>query len=144
VSSGVHFLDPLIAVCGIAFGVIVVLVGPPLWRARRGRQLRAQSLPADWRGLVERAMPLYSRIPQPLRARLDGLIQQFMAEKEFVGCRGLTVTVEMKLAVAAPACLLVLNRPGPLYEELFSVLLYPDVFVVPEEDHDDSGVVTLH
>ena len=67
-----------------------------------------------------------------------------MAEKEFVGCRGLIVTPEMKLAVAAQACLLVSNRPTRPYERLYSVLLYPDAFIVPQEETDEAGVVTQH
>lgn len=138
------FLDPLVAVCLFALAVILALAVPPLWRARRNQQLRARPLPDEWRAMAGQAMPLYLKMPAPLRARLDGLIQQFMAEKSFMGCNGLTVTLEMKLAVATPACLLVLNRPGALYEDLFSILMYPDAFIVPEEDHDDSGVVTMH
>ena len=77
-------------------------------------------------------MPIYARIPSNLRARLDGLVQQFIAEKEFVGCRGLEVTLPMKLAIASQACLLVLGRSARIYEDLYSILVYPAAFLVPE------------
>jgi len=89
-------------------------------------------------------MPLYRQLPAELRTRLDGLVQQFVAEKDFVGCQRLTVTHEMKMAIAAQACLLVVNRSGRLYDELFSVLVYPAAFIAPETHHDEAGVVHHH
>jgi Mlc titration factor MtfA (ptsG expression regulator) len=125
----------------LALGVIAMLIGRPLWRSHRRRRIRAHPLPESWRADIERAMPLYRRLPAELRARLDGLVQQFVAEKEFVGCQGLTVTREMRLAIAAQACLLVVNRSTRLYDELYSVLVYPAAFIAPETHHDEAGVV---
>jgi Mlc titration factor MtfA (ptsG expression regulator) len=125
----------------LALGVIAMLIGRPLWRSYRRRRIRAHPLPESWRADIERAMPLYRRLPAELRARLDGLVQQFVAEKEFVGCQGLTVTREMRLAIAAQACLLVVNRSTRLYDELYSVLVYPAAFIAPETHHDEAGVV---
>jgi hypothetical protein len=125
----------------VALAVVATLIGRPLWRAYRRRQIRARPLPESWRRQIEDAMPLYGKLPGELRQRLDGLVQQFLAEKEFVGCQGLNVTHEMKLAIAAQACLLVLNRPSRLYDELYSVLVYPAAFIAPETHHDEAGVV---
>lgn len=86
-------------------------------------------------------MPLYARIPEQLRARLDGLINQFVAEKEFVGCRGLAITLEMRLAIAAQACLLVLNRAASVYDALYAILVYPAAFIARDQHHDFAGVV---
>jgi Mlc titration factor MtfA (ptsG expression regulator) len=124
--------------------VLAVLLGRPLWQAHQRRQLRARPLPAEWGPHLERALPYYRRLPTELRARLDGLVQQFVAEKEFVGCRGLEVSLEMKLTIAVQACLLVVNRAARLYDELFSVLIYPAAFIAPDEHHDEAGVVHRH
>jgi MtfA peptidase len=137
-------LTATVIVLAIAIGVIGVLLGGPLWRARRRQQLRAQPLPDSWRADISGAMPIYSHIPAPLRDRLDGLVQQFIAEKEFVGCRGLEVTLPMKLAIAAQACLLVLGRSARVYEDLYSILIYPAAFLAPEEHRDEAGVVHHH
>lgn len=137
-------MTPTVVVLAIAIGVIGALLGRPWWHARRRRRLRARPLPQAWRVEIERAMPIYGWVPAPLRARLDGLVQQFIAEKEFVGCRGLEVTLPMKLAVAAQACLLVLGRSARLYEDLYSILIYPAAFLVPEEHRDEAGVVHQH
>jgi MtfA peptidase len=129
---------------GIAFAILAALLGRPLWTSHRRRRLRAESVPAEWRPIIARAMPLYERMPAPARARLEGLVNQFVAEKEFVGCRGLEVTLDMRLAVAAQACLLVVNRSAAVYDDLYSVLIYPAQFIAPEEHRDEAGVVHHH
>lgn len=131
-------------VLALALGVIALLLGRPLWQSYRRRRLRARPLPDAWRAHIERTLSGYPMLPRELRLRLDGLVQQFIAEKEFVGCRGLEVTEEMKVTIAAQACLLVVNRAAGLYDELYSVLVYPAAFIAPEEHHDEAGVVHHH
>jgi Mlc titration factor MtfA (ptsG expression regulator) len=67
-------------------------------------------------------------------------------EKAFVGCNGLEVTDQMRVLVAAHACILLINRPGVpnshLYDDLMSILLYPTGFIVHETD-EDEGIVTM-
>ena len=131
-------------ILALALGVIAMLLGRPLWQTHRRRRLRARPLPSAWREHLERSLPFYRILPAELRTRLDGLVQQFLAEKEFVGCRGLEVTLEMQLTIAAQACLLVVNRPTRLYDELYSVLVYPAAFIAPDVHHDEAGVVHHH
>ncbi len=137
-------LNPAYALVGVILVVLAVLIGRPLWRARQRRRVRARPMSEEWRAIVASALPVYHRLPDPLRLRLDGLIQQFIAEKEFIGCRGLEVTLEMKLTIAAYACLLIANRSSRVYEALYSILLYPTAFIVPEEEQDEAGVITAH
>jgi len=128
----------------IASGAIVIawIVGGPWLAARRRSALRDRSLSGDQRSLLRRRWPGYRRLPATLATRLDGMIAVFLGEKEFIGCRGLVVTPEMRLVIAAQACLLVLGRERRVYDQLRSVLVYPSQFVVPEQWHDEDGVVT--
>lgn len=121
--------------------MLAVLLGRPFWVARRRRRLRERGIPPEWRSIIAHAMPLYARMPENLRARLDGLVAQFVSEKEFVGCRGLEVTQDMRLAIAAQACLLVLNRAWSVYDPLYSVLIYPAQFIARHQHRDEAGVV---
>jgi len=52
----------------------------------------------------------FARLPADLQLQLKKHIQVFVAEKAFIGCDGLRVTDEMRVVVAAHACLLLLNR----------------------------------
>ena len=87
----------------------------------------------------------YRWLPEPLRKRLQGLIQVFVREKTFVGCNDLVLTDEMRVIIAAHACLLVINRarvPAEgLYDDLFSILVYPSAFVVAETHALGHGLI---
>ncbi|MBP6514127.1 MAG: zinc-dependent peptidase [Steroidobacteraceae bacterium] len=129
-------------VLAVAATVIAAIVVPPLLARRRRARLRSAELPVESQRLLYRRVPIYRRIPADIRARLDGLVHEFVEDKNFVGCGGIEVDLEMKLVIAAQACLLVAGREGHHYDALRSILVYPGEFVVPEEWHDDDGVVT--
>lgn len=128
----------------LAAGVAVLawIVGAPLAAARRRRALADRSLTGDQRRALEAWLPFARGLPEPLRDRLERLTAIFIGEKQFTGCGGLAVTPDMKVAIAAQACLLVLGRNTHVYDRLRSVLVYPSQFVVPGEWHDEDGVVT--
>lgn len=136
---------PLVIIIGVALLIAIALIAAPSVRARRRRKWSARPFPDQWRAWLAEHIPWYERIPSPERERLHGLVRIFLQEKNFVGCNGLVVTDEMRVVVAAYACLLVLNRPGVphryLYDELLSILIYPTAFIVREVD-EDEGVVT--
>lgn len=135
------FVLILVLALGTALGFVLM----PF--VRRGRRLAwaRLSVPAEWREPLRAHIPFYDRLPASLRERVHGLMQIFLREKTFVGCNGLVVTDEMRVVIAAYACLLVVNRPGVprayFYDELMSILVYPSAFVVPESDEED-GIVT--
>ncbi|MCZ8130682.1 MAG: zinc-dependent peptidase [Steroidobacteraceae bacterium] len=133
-------MTALLIAFGFGLAIIAWLVAGPWWRRRARARLAADPLPPDWRRELER-WPLYARVPAEFRPRLDGLVKIFLAEKEFVGCGGLEITDPIRLAIAVQACLLVLNRDEHVFDELHSILVYPDEFVVPET-WDEDGVVT--
>ena len=101
---------------------------------RRRRALRGLRLDERQRGLVIEAFPLWEEIPHDIRMETEGWMHVFLAEKSFEACGGLAeVTEEMRLAIAAPACLLIAKRPQDYYERLRSILVYPDAFRVKDE-----------
>lgn len=128
----------LVAGCAV---LAWLLLGPWL-RYRRRRAIARSGLQPTALQALERHVPFRARLPDELRRRFDGLVAAFVAEKQYVGCNGLAVTDEMKIAIAGHACSLLVGRPRELYESLRSVLVYPAPFWVDEEVHDDDGLVT--
>jgi Mlc titration factor MtfA (ptsG expression regulator) len=111
----------------------------PGWRLKRALR---QPMPPAFIAILERTIPVYARMPAPLREQLHGLVKRFLHEKTFVGCAGLEVTEEMRVTIAAQACLLLLNRRPEVYPGLHAVLVYPGAFLVPRKQVDPGGVVT--
>jgi MtfA peptidase len=131
------------AIALVACAVLVGLILPPLLRKRRRRRAFQASLTPQLRSAIERWVPVVAALPPTECRRLEGLVVAFLEEKQFVGCNGLEVTDEMRAAIAAQACLLLLGRrPGRVYDELQSILVYPGAFWVEDEVHDEDGLVT--
>lgn len=113
---------------------------PAAWRKWRRARLAREAFPTAWRRILARRMPLYARLPPPLQQRLREQMRVFLAEKPFIGCDGLKPTLEMRVLVAAQACLLLLNRPPGGFDGLREVLLYPSAFIVQRAATDAIGL----
>ena len=136
----------LILAIAIAAGALLWFLGVPWLRGRRRLELSRQPISSQWREWLSTGVPAYKRLPADMRQRLDGLVQVFVREKSFVGCNGLEVTDRMRVIIAGNACLLVVNRSDVprrhLYDDLFSILIYPTPFIVPETFRDPAGLVS--
>ena len=123
-----------------ASAAVVWLMAQPLWQRWRRSRLRGGVFPAAWRSVLRHRVPLYAHLPadQQLRLRQDMLV--FLAEKPFLGCAGLQVTDEMRVMVAAFACMLLLGARRDYYPELQRILLYPRAFAAQEHQVSSDGV----
>lgn len=90
------------------------------------------------RAILAEQVPLIEKLPTELRTKLDGKINLLLNQVEFSGCSGLDVTDEMKLSIAAQACLLVVNR-DLWYDHLTTILIYPTAF--KSRHHERTGCV---
>ena len=116
------------------------MLGEPYLTERRRQKIRGQPFPAAWRAILKRRVPYVRAMPADLQLLLKRHIQVFVAEKAFIGCGGLEITDEMRVTIAAQACLLILNRPRGYYPQLRQILVYPDSFVVSRAHTDEAGV----
>jgi MtfA peptidase len=112
-----------------------------LRRLRRER-LRRRPFPAEWLAIVERHVPLYRELSEADQRELLQHIQVFLAEKEFEGCAGLVITDEMRVTIAAQACILLLHRETNYYPGLEVILVYPHAYVARHYERNAIGVVT--
>ena len=108
------------------------------WRRER---IRRQPFPAAWRRILQRRVPLVRQLPVDLQLQLKKQMQVFIAEKAFIGCAGLRITDEMRVVIAAQACLLILNRGTSYYNNLRQILVYPGAFAVDRVHADGTGVL---
>ena len=125
----------------VALALVAAIAGLPRWRERRRRIWAGRPFPPAWRGILRRYVPVYRQLPADLQLQLRRRILVFLAEKPFLGCAGLQVTDEMRVTIAAQACLLQLNRDGPLFPELRQILVYPGAFAVDRVHAAPGGVL---
>ncbi|TGE84180.1 hypothetical protein C7Y70_07630 [Pseudoalteromonas sp. KS88] len=102
------------------------------------------SLNEQQKALLIKYMPIYRNMTDADREKLERHIIWFLNEKRFIGCDGLKLNDAMKLIVAADACLLVLNKPWPLYKNVKEILLYPSAYYAPQTSTDNAGLVSYH
>lgn len=135
---------PMVAVATLVLLGAAAVAAQPWWRERRRAQLRAAPFPPAWRRILRRRVPVAARLPSDLQRRLKRHIQVFVAEKAFIGCQGQPITDEVRVTVAAQACLLLLGHDRPdYYPRLRQVLVYPDAFLVQHERPLGDGLVQV-
>jgi Mlc titration factor MtfA (ptsG expression regulator) len=100
-----------------------------LRRKARRRLALQQPFLDEWVEVLERNLPPYARLSADLRRELHQNMKVFLAEKSFEGCGGLAITDEIRVTIAAQACMLLLNREDDCYPKLRSVLVYPSTYV---------------
>lgn len=132
---------PILVVTLLALLLVAWFIGQPRWVAWRRGQTRSDAFPAEWRRILRRRVPGIALLPADLHLQLKKHIQVFLAEKTFIGCEGQTITDEVRVTIAAQACLLLLQRPGDYFPALRQILVYPSAFLVDHEEVDEAGVV---
>ncbi|MGB4118515.1 MAG: M90 family metallopeptidase [Polaromonas sp.] len=84
--------------------------------------------------------PFLAGRPAADQNRLRKLTAQFLAQKEFSGAHSLVVTDEMAVAIAAQACLPVLNLGLKLYDDFKGIVIHPGAMVARRSMVDAAGV----
>lgn len=108
---------------------------------RRKRVLRQAELDGHlWRATLEH-YDFLRVLSGEERARLRDHALLFLDEKSIYGARGLTVREDMRIAIAAQACILILNLDIDFYRGWSDVVVYPGEFVAEYEYTGDDGVV---
>jgi hypothetical protein len=77
----------------------------------------------------------------PESPKLRELALLFLAEKQFAGAHELALTDEMRVSIAAQACLPILELGLDWYAGWTGVVVYPGDFRVRRESVDEAGVV---
>lgn len=112
------------------------------FKRRRRERWRALPPPPGWEPILRKNVPLLASLPDADRRELLGHVQVFLAEKRFEGCGGQGITDEVRLTIAAQACLLLLHRESDYFPTVSSVLVYPTAYKVKNVEHHLDGRVT--
>lgn len=111
-------------------------------RARRREEIASVPLTDSERATLVRHVACFARLPEEVLSGLVPRMRVFLDEISFEACGGVTeVTEDMRLVVAAQACLLLVNSGYEDFGRLRSVLMYPGAYRA--RDHDGSEDVRL-
>ena len=111
-----------------------------LFTNRRREKLKKEATPKEWTEILEQNFPLFTRLTREDQKELLGHISVFLDEKYFEGCGGLELTDEIRVTIAAQACLLLLHRDTDYYPDLTSVLVYPSGYTAHESRYIGGGL----
>ena len=112
-------------------------------RWRRARVLKQAELDAAlWRSTIAR-YPFTAVLSAAELDRLRELVILFLHEKSIHGAGGMHVSEAVRVAIAAQACMLILNLGLDYYRGWVEIIVYPDEFVA-EYDYIDEAGVTHH
>ena len=104
-----------------------------LLRQRRRRRAQARPFPKEWLDAIKRNVAFFSRLSANDQSELLSHIKVFLAEKRFEGCGGLEITDEIRVTIAAQACLLLLHRRADYFPGLLTILVYPSTYMAEEK-----------
>jgi MtfA peptidase len=110
-------------------------------RAEKREALRATPLEPERVAVIARMFPYFSKLSEADQHELLGHVQVFLAEKSFEGCGGLELTDDIKLTIAAQACVLLLHRDTDYYPKLDAILVYPHAYIAGHTARDGALVV---
>jgi len=114
------------------------------WPRLRIARIRKRAFPEAWQQTLLERLPFVARIPLPEKEQLQFLIKVCLADKPFYGCAGQEIDDDIRVTVAAQACLLILNQKRAPYPELDSILIYPSTFVATREVANELGLVSTN
>jgi hypothetical protein len=112
------------------------------FKKRRRDRIRSRPFPPEWRDILVRRYPVYSCLTPDDRRELEGHILVFLEEKRFESCGGQEITDEVRVLIAAQACLLLLHRETDYYPRLRSILVYPSGYIARTRRWEKDGTIT--
>jgi Mlc titration factor MtfA (ptsG expression regulator) len=111
-------------------------------RTRRRRKLLAEPFPIRWERFLAENVGHFPLLSPAEQARLRDTTRILVAEKLWEGGRGLFVTEEMKVTIAAEAALLLLGDDHGYFADVPSVVVYPSAMRNPvlDEGWEDDEI----
>jgi len=102
------------------------------WLRRKRDKILERAFPDAWKAILQKNVPYVRSLDEEEVARLQDLVQVFVSEKIFVGCGGLQIDDEIRVTIAASACILLLGIEHDLYVRVESILVYPSSVRPPQ------------
>jgi Mlc titration factor MtfA (ptsG expression regulator) len=131
------YIETLWPIYLAALAMIIYLIVEKVRLARNTTRVRRFDFPKRWMPILEKNVPLYRKMPLNLQEHHQQLVMQFIEDKTFEACGGLSdITDEMKVTIAGNAVIPVLGRYSDMYRKVRTVLIYPSAFFNSKKKED--------
>ena len=110
------------------------------WKNRRRRKILEEPFPPFWETILQEQVKHDSVLSDPDRTKLRQVLRVVLAEKNWEGCRGLELTDEICVTTAALASILILGFDDYYFDNVQTILIYPNAYIVTEEKAIADGV----
>ncbi len=111
------------------------------FRKRRRQRIARRRFPDHWEAILHSNALFFHSLSSAQQERLRRSTQIFVAEKNWEGCGGLQMTDEHRLTIAAQMSRLTLGFADEYFDDVKSILVYPDAYLGKSQDQIGSGVV---
>jgi len=100
---------------------------------RQRKRIKSRPFPDEWLSIIKNNVAFFGKLSTKDRTELLEHVRILLAEKNFEGCAGQEITDEVRLTIAAQACLLLLHRRTDYFPRLLTILVYPSFYQVQED-----------
>lgn len=112
------------------------------FKRRRRKKLLESPFPAEWNAILERNLAHWKFLGADEQQQLRELTQVFIAEKDWEGAGGLELDDEIRVTIAACACMLLLGIEHDYYRNVATIIVYRSTVVTPESRSSRGGLHT--
>ncbi len=103
-------------------------------RNRRRHKLLAEPFPDSWWTYLEDNVRHYRYLPPEKQVRLRDRLRVVVAEKHWVGGGHFEITEEIKVTIAAQACILILGARAEYYfDQVQTIIVHPVAYAHPPQ-----------
>lgn len=134
-------MTPIILLVLASISGIAYVILKPRWINAQRIKVASQPFPKAWRLILKQYLPYFYSMPADVQLQLKQRILVFINEKQFYGFEGVEINDEIRVTIAAQACLLLLNRHTDYYPKLKSIYVYPAAFITKHSGVDAAGVL---
>jgi Mlc titration factor MtfA (ptsG expression regulator) len=113
-----------------------------LFQSKR-QHLLEEPFPEEWRSILASNVLFYNALNESEKSAIEDLIKVVVGEKSWEGCKGLVLTDEIHVTIAAQASRLILTMKHDYFSNVESILVYPYNYMAIDKVAGPDSAVSL-
>ena len=110
-------------------------------RRNKRRRIVAKPFPDDWGDILTINASFMESLGDRQQDRIRQSIQILVAEKNWEGCSGLSVTDEHRVTIAAQIARMTVHFDAEFFDAVLSILIYPSAYLAKSQTQLSGGVI---